>query len=233
MQICNKQKTTRRPYFKEYISFYEWKEYTTGLARFLAFSNFRKGAKIREISRIFCLVNTVTLYRLLRSNDRIFPSEGRKTKIAGRNKILTKKGNAMHSLGLYQKDLHDCNIDRIALLVKNRKKKRKLRNHLGMQVSFRPRRAAAILNERTLPIRTDNAHQLQTRCNRLGRVIKRMQKGRGVKCKSEKFPWLKGVEGRSSGRTQVPIRKTIPREGGSRERRLKGNFISCYDLEGT
>lgn len=125
MQICNKQKTIRRPYFKEYISFYEWEEYTTGLARFLAFSNFRKGAKIREISRIFCLVNTVTLYRLLRSNDRIFPSEGRKTKIAGRNKILTKKGNAMHSLGSYQKDLHDCNIDRIALLVKNKKKKKK------------------------------------------------------------------------------------------------------------
>lgn len=30
----------------------------------------------------------------------------------------------MHSLGSYQKDLHDCNIDRIALLVKKKKRKK-------------------------------------------------------------------------------------------------------------
>lgn len=31
----------------------------------------------------------------------------------------------MHSLGSYQRDLHDCNIDRIALLVMEKKKKKK------------------------------------------------------------------------------------------------------------
>lgn len=37
----------------------------------------------------------------------------------------------MHSLGSYQKDLHDCNIDRIALLVKNKKKAAEPLGHAG------------------------------------------------------------------------------------------------------